>query len=363
MAGRSVVSRKLESLLGGPNRFRQVQASLRRSAEGRLPVSLYGKRDILTRPAWKSLIKKWNPEQMMLIGDKVEQKLRLEAKGVPVPRTYMVLEAEDDVMRFQRWLREGKVGFALKPSKGHGGNGVLVLGRTGSGMLMASSGVSVEPDIVMDHARKILAGSFCGGEPDKAIVEERMVLSKRLRELLTEGLLDIRVIVYRGFPIMAMTRLPTKRSGGRANIHQGALAAGISISEGRITSATYDRRTVRRHPNTGRDLVGFRFLVWDDVLEASSAASAAMEMGFVGVDLTVDERRGVVVIEVNKRPGLEIQNANGSGLLGRIRYVDRMMRKELKGAADLGPGIRAELARKWDRLEWGRKRPEDLEEE
>ena len=180
------------------------------------------------------------------------------------------------------------------------------------------------------------------------------MLSRRLRELTTIGLLDIRVVVFRGFPIMAMTRLPTKRSGGRANVHQGALAAGISVSEGRITSASIMRKNVRKHPRTGRNIIGFRFNMWEDILESASSAAEAMGMGFAGVDLTVDDDLGVVVIEVNRRPGLEIQNANRAGMRKRIQHVNRKIRKEGKELELIGPGLKVELARKWDSEGWSR---------
>ncbi|HBZ98517.1 MAG TPA: alpha-L-glutamate ligase-like protein, partial [Pseudomonas sp.] len=38
---------------------------------------------------------------------------------------------------------------------------------------------------------------------------------------------DIRIIVLMGYPIMAMLRLPTRQSGGKANLHQGAIGVGV----------------------------------------------------------------------------------------------------------------------------------------
>jgi alpha-L-glutamate ligase-like protein len=353
----------LDQLSGSEDRFRQVKYSLRKEKEGSLPISLYGGREILTTSGWKRIIKKYNPQNLMEISDKVEQKLKLAKAGVPIPATYLIIDGDTSIEAFGRWLKKWDKGFALKPSKGHGGNGVLVVDRKVGGVYIRTTGRTIEAPQILSHAGDIVSGAFSDGETDRAIVEERIVLSRRLRELMTEGLIDIRVVVFRGFPIMAMTRLPTKRSEGRANIHQGALAAGISISEGRITNATSARRTVRKHPNTGKDLIGFGFGDWDAILEAASAAALAMEMGYVGVDLTVDANRGVLVIEVNKRPGLEIQNANNAGLLRRIRFVERMWRKEIKRTPELGPGVRAELSRSWDRLSWGRLKPEDLAEE
>jgi len=43
------------------------------------------------------------------------------------------------------------------------------------------------------------------------------------------GLPDIRVIVYNRIPIVAMLRIPSKYSDGKANLHLGAYAAGIDL--------------------------------------------------------------------------------------------------------------------------------------
>jgi predicted ATP-grasp superfamily ATP-dependent carboligase len=92
--------------------------------------------------------------------------------------------------------------------------------------------------------------------------------------------------------------------------------------------------------------------MWEDILEIASEAGSCMDMGFVGVDLTVAEGRGVVVLEVNKRPGLEIQNANRSGMKRRVKWVDRYLRKNKISEKEVGSGIKAELSRNWDADGW-----------
>ncbi|MGA1822179.1 MAG: sugar-transfer associated ATP-grasp domain-containing protein [Thermoplasmatota archaeon] len=345
-----------------PNRFRQVQRKIRRDRMGRLPINWYGRGEILSKDEWRSAIRRYNPMEMMDISDKLEQKLRLSEAGVIIPRTYLVIENEDDLARFSDWLDSRDSGFVIKPSNGHGGSGVLVINKRTASRFIKPSGKGIEKTTLVRHAERIYLGNFSGNIPDKAIIEERLTLSRQLRELMTPGLPDIRVVVFKGFPIMAMTRLPTRRSGGRANIHQGALAAGISISEGRITSATYLRKNVKTHPSTGREIIGFRFNMWDQILEMASAAADAMEMGFVGVDLTVDQNKGVVVIEVNKRPGLEIQNANRKGLKGRMRFVKKEIKRNKMDLKTIGPGIKAELSRQWDISEWRRVKKGEGEE-
>jgi len=42
------------------------------------------------------------------------------------------------------------------------------------------------------------------------------------------------------------------------------------------------------------------------------------------MDLVVDATRGPLVLEINVRPGLEIQNVNRIGLRGRLRTLGVM---------------------------------------
>lgn len=320
--------------------------------------------DILTKENWKTLIDRYNPKELMETLDKVEEKIRLREAGVPIPETFMVLENEEDLDSFSRWMKGSDGRFVVKPAKGHGGSGVLVVHGRAAQRYILTSGQGVDGGYILRHAKRVLDGEYTRNEPDRALVEERLVISRKLRELHTPGLLDIRIVAFKGFPIMAMTRLPTKVSGGRANIHQGAIGAGISISDGRIISATFLRRNIKRHPMSGKTLVGFRFNMWEEILEKASEAASCMGMGFVGVDLTLAEGRGVVVLEVNKRPGLEIQNANGAGMKRRIRWVERYIRKNKMDPALIGPGLKSELSRNWDAAGW-RKKPtsESLEAE
>ena len=73
-----------------------------------------------------------------------------------------------------------------------------------------------------------------------------------LAAITSEGVPDVRIVVYRGVPVMAMTRLPTLRSGGRANLHQGAVAAGIDLESGLTTHAILHSQPIEQPPGHGR---------------------------------------------------------------------------------------------------------------
>ena len=55
---------------------------------------------------------------------------------------------------------------------------------------------------------------------------------------------------------MAMLRLPTKASNGRANLHQGGIGTGVDLDTGRTNHAVQRNRVVDHHPDTGVPLVG-----------------------------------------------------------------------------------------------------------
>jgi alpha-L-glutamate ligase-like protein len=124
---------------------------------------------------------------------------------------------------------------------------------------------------------------------------------------------------------MAMLRLPTRESGGRANLHQGAIGAGVDLETGLTTRAVQRNRVTERHPDTRESVIGFRVPYWTQILAMSRRVSAATGMGYVGVDVVVDRRDGPLLLEANARPGLAIQIANGVGLLRRLEEIDGQM--------------------------------------
>ena len=64
-------------------------------------------------------------------------------------------------------------------------------------------------------------------------------------------------------------------------------------------------------------------------------------LGYVGVDLMIDARKGPLLVEMNARPGLAIQIANGCGLRPRLREIDL----RLEGRPDEDPVERIAFAR------------------
>jgi glutathione synthase/RimK-type ligase-like ATP-grasp enzyme len=120
-----------------------------------------------------------------------------------------------------------------------------------------------------------------------------------------------------------MLRLPTRSSGGRANLHQGAVGAGIELDTGVTRHAVLCNRSCERHPDTGEPVVGFCVPHWAGVLDVSRRVSRAVGLGLLGVDVVLDRARGPLLLEANARPGLAVQIANHAGLAPRLATATR----------------------------------------
>jgi len=262
-----------------------------------------------------------SPGQARLIDDKRATKAALAAHGVPTPG----LEAECDAAWRVRRLGEElarRDDFVLKPARGAGGAGiVVVVGRRGERFVKASGTVLARRDLEA-HACDVIAWAYSlGGRGDVLLVEERVVPEARLAALAYRGVPDVRVIVFRGVPVLAMLRLPTRRSDGRANLHLGGVGVGIDLASGTTTFGVLRGRATAAHPDLGGSIAGVTVPAWDDVLALAARAADALRLGFVGVDVVVDARRGALVLELNARPGLSIQVANRCGLRPLLEAV------------------------------------------
>ena len=172
-----------------------------------------------------------------------------------------------------------------------------------------------------------------------AIVEDLVESAPALARYSFQGVPDIRIIVFQGYPVMAMLRLATTASDGKANLHQGAVGVGLDIGSGRSLNAVQFNRPITLHPDTGLALENIQIDNWDTMLEMASCCYEATGLGYMGVDLVVDAEKGPLLLELNARPGLAIQMANGRGLLPRLRLIESLKRPHLT------PRERADFAR------------------
>jgi alpha-L-glutamate ligase-like protein len=256
------------------------------------------------------------------VDDKLLTKRLAQAAGIPIPRLLGVV-SEYHELRDVPAMLDHLQPFVIKPARGAQGNGIVVIVEAAKGRYRRANGTFLDDAEVQEHISSILSGVFSlRGDWDSAIIEEMIVIHPAFSPIALQGVPDIRVVVYRGLPVMAMCRLPTSLSSGRANLHQGAIGMGIDIASGRSVHAMLRNRTITTHMDTGHDLVGFTVPHWNEVLSLAARASDVSGLGYLGVDVVVDAAHGPVLLELNARPGLAIQLANMEGLLPRLRRAD-----------------------------------------
>ena len=261
-----------------------------------------------------------------LVDNKLKTKLVVAEYDVKTPKLLQVVRQQHEISHF-REMAEDLSGFAIKPAKGSGGKGITVItGRDGEEYVKAS-GARVNAPFLERHLTNILAGLYSlAGTPDVAIVESLVESVPSLARYSFQGVPDIRIIVFQGYPVMAMLRLATTASDGKANLHQGAVGVGLDVGTGRGLNAVQFNRPITLHPDTGLALENIAIDAWPEMLEMAARCYEATGLGYMGVDLVVDHREGPLLLELNARPGLAIQMANGRGLLPRLRTIERLKR-------------------------------------
>lgn len=266
------------------------------------------------------------------------------ANGIPVPETYALIRRYGDVRQFPKLIGD-RTEFVIKPASGAAGRGIIVIARKKGNDYETPSGRLLSEGDLDYHLSTVLSGLYSlGGQVDSAIVEQRIIMHPVMERIAVGGTPDVRVILYRNVPIMAMVRLPTIQSEGRANLHQGAAAAAVHLVTGRTFGGVCHNRTISRHPDTGELISGLEIPGWRELLAAAMKLSDALEMGYIGVDFVVDAKVGPVVLEANARPGLAIQVAHRIGLLPRLKLIESMPREAVIGNRrwDLLPRIAGE---------------------
>ena len=298
-----------------------------------------------------SFIMRLNPRRLYpRVDDKALTKELALAAGMPVPDLYGLITNQGEVREFSRIVENHK-SFVVKPAQGSGGDGIVVVtGRSARkrDSFRLSSGMLVTEDEMLYHLSNIVGGQYSlSGGTDKALIEYCVQFDPVFEHVSYQGVPDIRVIVYRGYPAMSMVRLPTRASDGKANLHQGAVGAGVDMGTGVTMNGVLNDEVVDDHPDTGALIAGLEIPHWDFILESSAKGYEVTGLGYLGVDMVIDRDRGPLILEMNARPGLAIQIANGTGLTNRFARIDELY------DATAEPAERAAIARR----EFGVTRP------
>lgn len=277
-----------------------------------------------------------------LADDKLLSKRILRKADLPVPNLIAKIKSVDELDSFS-WSTLPD-SWVLKPNRGFGGEGILVVygkKKNTADTWIKADGSLVTVNDIKTHITNIIDGSYSlSGVPDIAFFEERMKLLKLFKPYAFKGIPDIRIIVYNKVPVMAMLRLPTRESDGKANLQQGAVGVGIDMASGVTTTAVYHKNTIIEYlPGSRLVLSGIRIPYWKTILGLAVRAQEISGLGYLGADIAMDRERGPVFLELNARPGLSIQIANLDGLLGRLQRVEGLKIKTAEKGVAVGMNL------------------------
>ncbi len=278
---------------------------------------------------YKIIAKNNNRRQYPLVDDKVQTKTLAAKAGINTPHLIGVIEYQHQVKDLTHIVKDWPQ-FVIKPAHGSGGKGVLVIKHWDDDCFVTASEKVLTFQDVYQHVSNTLSGLFSlGGQYDVAVIEEMVDFSDIFKDFSYQGVPDVRVIVYKGYPAMAMMRLATAESGGRANLHQGAVGVGLDIFTGKTLNAVMHNKPILVHPDTKAELKKLEVPLWREHLIIGAKSYEMTKLGYLGADIVLDKNKGPMMLELNARPGLAIQIANGRGLMDVIKKIDKTYPKGL----------------------------------
>lgn len=267
-------------------------------------------------------IRPYNPKKAIkLADDKLKTKQFLAARGIPVPKTYGIIRNWSELDKFD--FNSLPHSFVIKPNNGFGGEGIIPIVNKRENYWIKTNGEKITKEEIKDHIKDILDGMFSiSGIVDTAFFEQLIVSDDTLGKYSYQGLPDLRIVVHNLIPVMAMLRLPTKESGGKANLHQGAVAVGIDIAKGETTFIAHKNKIINELPNELGEIHKLKIPFWDNILFIASKIQLITNLGYLAADVAIDKHTGPVLIEINARAGLSVQIANLAPLRKRLERIE-----------------------------------------
>lgn len=260
-----------------------------------------------------------------VVDDKIITKEKAIDVGINVPQMYGIISTEKAIEQFDKIIEDHN-DFVIKPAQGAGGDGIMVIADRFEGRFKSVSGKIISHEEIEYHISSILSGLYSlGGLRDRVLIEYRVIPDAIFKSISYEGVPDIRIIVLMGYPVMAMLRLPTRQSNGKANLHQGAIGVGVDLATGVTLGGTWLNSKINKHPDTNNAVGGVQLPHWNGFMTLAASCYELSGLGYIGVDMVLDQDKGPLILELNARPGLNIQIANNCGLVHRCHTAEERL--------------------------------------
>ncbi|MEO1261686.1 MAG: sugar-transfer associated ATP-grasp domain-containing protein [Bacteroidota bacterium] len=255
-----------------------------------------------------------------LADDKIVAKEVFEKNKIACAKTYAVIEKIGEIESGWAAVQPYEK-IAIKPANGRGGGGIKILQKNKNGTGWVAGGQPISDHQVFKHFADIIMGVYSLGGQDRVLVEYCIEPHPFFHEIFPVGVPDFRVILLNDVPVLSMLRVPTNKSDGKANLHQGGLGIGINMQTGRLKKGYDGQQYHALHPDSKSPIENRIIPLWQETLELSIKTSKAFPLQYVGVDIVLDKMLGPLLMEINVRPGLGIQMVNQIGQQELMRNI------------------------------------------
>lgn len=292
-------------------------------------------------------IKKFNDKKSIrLANNKLETKRFLWERWIPFAKTYAVIKNRKDLFKFN-FLNLAKSEFVIKPNHWSKGKWIYICKiqedvetktekKTWINSLLHTKQkeeryhVSIWKKTVSESDFKRYLIDIISGKhsmttwDDKIIVEEILRPGEAFKDFCEFWLADIRIIVFNLVPVAAMIRIPTEKSGWKANLAAGWIWLWIEVWTWKITSMLFKWKIyTKTFPEKFKHFQYKQIPFRNDILFHSSKIQYFVNLWYLALDRVITNT-WPKLLEINARAWLEVQKITWTKLKKTLEKLDDM---------------------------------------